>query len=178
MKTTLIILLCSFLFAEQTEISLKPDQSEMQVLGTSSIHDWESDVKDFSIKGILVGDDQIKNLRVDVKAISLKSGKSIMDDKTYDALKTDDHPVIRFSADQLFITGKKVKGKGKLSLSGQTRDIEVEADVVDKAPGQLKIQGAVQLNMTEFGVKPPSAMFGSITTGDVVTIKYDLLLSN
>lgn len=178
MKTTLAIILISFFLGSQTEITLKTDQSTMQVLGTSSIHDWESDVERYSIKGVLSDDNQIMNLNVEVKTKSIKSGKSIMDDKTYDALMADDYPVITFSASQLTINGQKITGQGQLSMAGRTKSIPVEATVLERSAGSIKLKGEVKLKMTDFGIDPPTAMFGTMVTGDEVTIRYDLLLAN
>lgn len=177
MKTVLISILAFALFGGQSEIKLNEEKSQMKISGTSSIHDWESEVNDFSVKGKL-SDDKITNLEVMVQAKSIESGKSIMNDKTYEALKTEKYPVIQFKADQLNVTGNKVVGKGTLSLAGKTKPIDIEANIVSKKGDEMQLQGAVDLKMTDFGIDPPTAMFGSISTGDEVTIKYDIFLTN
>lgn len=178
MKTTLVIfLLTALLGGYNTDIKLNPEKSSLQVLGTSSVHDWESEVNKFSIRGKLI-DDKITNLDVQVQTESIKSGKSIMDDKTYEALEAKKHPVIRFSADQLSITGKKIKGSGTLSLAGKSKPIVIEANLLTMNEKEIQLEGVVNLRMSEFGIEPPTAMFGSLKTGDEVTIKYEIFLNN
>lgn len=177
MKMTLVFLLLSVFLTDTTDIKLKPEASSIKVLGTSSIHDWTSDVEKFSVKGKLF-ENVISNLEVQVNTRSIKSGKSAMDEKTYEALKADKHPEIRFKADQLKITGEKIKGKGSLTLVGKSELIDIEADILSRNGNQIQLQGTVRIKMSDFGVEPPTAMFGSIRTGDEVSIKYDILIIN
>lgn len=176
MKTTLVILLVTALLGGTTDIKLKPEESSIKVFGTSSIHDWSSEVSKFTVKGKWNGE-VINNLEVSINPTAIESGKSVMDDKTYEALKAKKFPEIKFAADQLNITGKKIKGKGQLTIAGKTREIDLNADILAMRGNEIQLQGAVDLKMTEFDVEPPTAMFGSIKAGDGVTVKYDILIS-
>ena len=42
----------------------------------------------------------------------------------------------------------------------------------------LRVTGSYDLNMTEYGLKPPTLMFGRIKVGETVTVKFDLLLKS
>lgn len=176
MKTAFILLLTSLITVGQTGITLNKDKSSMQITGTSSLHDWESEVDDFSVKGN-INENVIDGLEVTVQTKSIKSGKSIMDDKTHDALKAKKHPSIVFKSDKLTINGNKVTGKGTLSLAGQSKPISLNADVVSQTAGAMQVKGAVDLKMTDFGIDPPTAMFGTLQTGDDISIKYDISVS-
>jgi hypothetical protein len=41
----------------------------------------------------------------------------------------------------------------------------------------MNFAGAYKLNMTEYEMEPPTAMFGQIVTGEEVEIKFDLTVN-
>lgn len=158
------------------------NSSEIIVEGTSNIHDW--DMKATSKKGgatittengKLTG---ITNLQVTVPAESLDSGKSGMDKNAYKALNTKQHKNIEFKLDEVKkieangSNSYKVNGLATLKISGVSKQVPVEFTA--KINGnKLEINGEKSLNMTDFKVDPPTAMFGTITTGEDVTIKFN-----
>ena len=40
--------------------------------------------------------------------------------------------------------------------------------------GKVQFTGSYTLKMTDFSVKPPTAMFGTIKTGDEITVKFNV----
>jgi len=44
--------------------------------------------------------------------------------------------------------------------------------------GMIHITGSYDLDMTEYGLKPPTLMFGRIKVGKTVKVNYDLLLKS
>ena len=108
----------------------------------------------------------------DVK--SIKSGQSGMDKNIYKALKSDDFPKIEFKSENLKIEGNEITGKGTLTIAGQSKEINVNLELIKKDPRNI-VSGTIALKMTEYGIKPPTAVFGTIKTGD--EIKIEILLS-
>lgn len=162
----------------------KTDQAEssLKVSGTSTVHDWEMEAKGMNgVMNVDLYEDSmdIKNLSLTVKVNSLKSGKSVMDDKTYDALKEEKHPTITYRMTEVSSLSKKGSGQyhlrteGKLTIAGQTRTLEIPITAFVKN-GSLDLKGSVPIKMTQFGVEPPSFMFGSVSTGDEVTVKFNI----
>jgi hypothetical protein len=41
----------------------------------------------------------------------------------------------------------------------------------------IRFKGSKQFKMTEYGVKPPTLMLGTMKVGDPVTVSFDLALS-
>lgn len=158
------------------QIKLNTEKSAMQITGTSSLHDWEMDVNEFNVTG-LITDAEVQNLEVTIMAKSMKSGKSIMDGKAYDAVKADKNPKIIFSAKTLQIKGDKISGKGNLNIGGESRQIDLVASIVSNAATEMQLKGTVPLKMTDFNISPPTAMFGTLTTGDEVVINYDIFIT-
>lgn len=185
MKTTLLLSLFFLLFSAPNKVvTYKTDNahSTMIISGTSTIHDW--DMKAKNLEGTMevdrLGDSiNIKSLNLDVPVQSLKSGKSGMDDNAYKALKEKQHPVIHY--DLVRVKNQhKVGAKtlqlttvGDLTVAGKTRrlSIPIKAELLDKG---VAFSGSVRFKMSSFNVKAPSFMFGSVTTGDEVTIKFTL----
>lgn len=174
-----ILLLISMLIGsvsnDSSELKLDKSRSSLSILGTSSVHDWESVVNEFSVSGNIDGK-SITSLKVEVVVKSIESGKGIMDNKTYDALLEKDFPEIVFEAPFLEIEGENISGDGTLSLAGQSQKMTINAKILTSSETELKVGGEVKVTMSEYGITPPTAMFGTLKTGDKVTIKYELLL--
>ena len=162
--------------------SFKMDNSsEIIVEGTSNIHDWEMKANSktglvtiTTEEGKLTG---ISSLKVTVPAESLDSGKSGMDKNAYKALDTKKYKNIEFQLKEVKNIEAKagdtyqVEGLASLKISGVTKQVPVEFTV--KLNGnKLQINGKQLINMTHFKVDPPTAMFGTITTGEELTIKF------
>lgn len=155
---------------------------EVVVSGTSTIHDWE--VRSTNAKGQAtfdIKDRQLKNvsgLTITIPAESLKSGKSGMDNNTYKALKTKNHPDIIFKlkkVNQIHQTGNlaEVEATGDLTVAGETRNVDLQV-TCDLQNDQIVIQGMKSLNMTDFNIEPPVALLGTIKTGDAINISFKI----
>lgn len=157
----------------------------LKVQGTSSLHDWESNVEVLDCKGAFTVSNnslsEIRNIAVNIPVTSIKSPKGkLMDNKTYDAFHFEKNPWITF-----LMTGCKIeqsKGllsvSGSLSMAGVTRPIDLILNYKVLPGGQLHITGSKKLAMTDFKMEPPTAMMGTIKVGDEVVVTLDLTLTN
>ncbi len=175
MKTLLISLLFSGIIVGDA-IDVIPEKSKVVVLGTSSLHDWESVVESYTINGNIEAT-QITNLEALFNVESIKSGKSIMDSKAQDALEAEKYPNIIFKAAKLNIAGGKVTGQGTLTIAGKSKPMQFVATSKQNSNGDMMVKGSTKIKMTEFDIEPPTAMFGTLTTGDEVTVDYEILLN-
>jgi len=175
MKIIIASILMLALTVDQWQFKADPTKSSITVLGTSTVHDWESVAEVFAVTGTM-NDTEVTNLDVTVTVKSIKSGKSIMDDKTYEALKADKNPKIYLKAETLKVVNGHVKGEGTLTIAGKSKKIAIDASS-QSTTGGYKISGEVKLKMSEYEIDPPSAMFGTMQTGDDVTIQYQFLLT-
>ncbi|MFT5640828.1 MAG: polyisoprenoid-binding protein YceI [Cyclobacteriaceae bacterium] len=169
-----IIFLLSYWGLPGQQISSMEKESTLTILGTSSLHDWHSSVEQFQFNATLHRD-TIKNIQGKIIVKSIKSGKSIMDNKTYDALLANDFPIIEFSSDYLIIREQQVAGQGKLSLSGKEKNIPINLYIEKRDP--LIFTGDLSLKMSDFGIAPPEALFGTITTGDEITLQVKISMT-
>lgn len=186
LKCTLLMIIVTAQFSTAQTFNLNNTGSTLKVEGTSNVHDWTVEAKDQ--KGKLVAEFadgqlvKINQLEFLVKAESLKSGKSGMDKNTYKALKTDSNQDITYKLNKVnnidcITSGScKVTTSGSLSIAGTTKPVDITFDA--KVTGdKVTLTGSKSLKMTEFKVDPPTAMFGTITTGDQVTIKFQSTFS-
>lgn len=171
----------STIFAQQTYV-LNKDQSKVLVQGTSSLHDWESNVE--KMDGNLVftieegKPNGIENLQINVDASSIKSGKRIMDNKTKDALEAKNHPNITFTFGEFVsMDGDSVTVSGTLQIAGVDQSVELTGAYSLQNDGSVLIEGAEALKMSSYGIDAPTAMMGTLKTGDEVTIAYNVLFS-
>jgi polyisoprenoid-binding protein YceI len=119
---------------------------------------------------------RLSSLIVSLPAESLKSEKTAMDKNAYKALKTDAHKQIAFQLVSSKLDGKTIHCSGKLKVAGTTKQIDVEVTYSVLPGGALKCKGSKKIVMTDYGVEPPSFMFGTVTTGDEITVSFDVTL--
>jgi polyisoprenoid-binding protein YceI len=168
----------------QAQYEIKDKQ--MSILGSSNLHDWESKVHtikasgDIQVEaGVLKG---IKSLSVEIPVTSIKSPKgSIMDKKTYDALKSDKHPNISFKLTKVNSLNKTgdgyaINATGNLTVAGVTKSTEITVTGKVAGDGSVKFEGSKKMKMTDFGIQPPTALMGTMKTGDDITIKFAVTL--
>ena len=166
----------------QVTYTLANDHS-FTIRGGSNLHQWSE------IAGKVEGVSNITwnkqgtwdlnslNLQVDVRSIKSSEG-SIMDGKTYKALKADQNPNIIFKLTsplhsiQPAAGGSLVKATGNLTIAGVTRSIDIQATVTANKTGRLTFVGSHQVKLTDYGIKPPTALFGVIKVYDDVTIDF------
>lgn len=160
---------------------------DLVVNGTSNIHDWHINSKQGQSEAIVVlTNDKITSLQkltFSSPAKSLKSDSKQMDKNTYKALKVEANPNINFelvSANLTVVDGStySVKGIGKLTIAGVTKQTDVNGTCKVNADKSLTITGTKKFKMTDYKVDPPTALFGTIKTGDDIVINYNLKIKS
>lgn len=169
------------------------DKSSMTISGTSTVHDWEADVKTFKTTLKLLPAaaevqtpkaDHYKGVTLQVPVKEIESGKGGMNNKIYGALKEEDHPNITFALDEVTNISSSTEDttftlslSGSLTVAGNTRDITINnVKGVQHAGGVYQYTGSTSMKMTDFDVEPPSAMFGAIKAGDKITVSFDVFM--
>ncbi|MBO9684037.1 MAG: YceI family protein [Flavisolibacter sp.] len=160
----------------------------VKVKGSSNLHDWIMEAKSGTIEAnlnlasnvsYLAG---IQSLTFNLPVKNLKSEEgNLMNTRAYDALKADKYPNISFKLLSATPTSNSAnkstfKVTGELTISGTTKQIEMTANATKNADGSVIITGTENLKMTQFGIKPPSYMFGALKVTDNLTIDYTVRL--
>jgi polyisoprenoid-binding protein YceI len=186
-RTSIFIVLASIplLLTGQAFESAKEGGSVV-VKGTSNLHGWEMNVTDFK-SGFSINRDQsavksISNITFITQTKNLKSESSIMDRKAYDAMKANDSPEIKFtgtSVSDLVSEGNKFNGtaKGNLTVAGETKEVTLPFRGTLNADRTIDIDASTDLLMSSFKMSPPTAIMGTLKTGDKITITAKLKYS-
>jgi len=185
-----ILLLAGFLIAgsqqlliAQKQFVLFEGESKIVVQGTSSLHDWDMDMEKMTgrvkILDTEASIESFNDIFFEGKASELKSHSSIMDKKAHDALKADRYPGISFkmtSVQNIESVGEKftVNITGVISVAGKSKSIVVRVTGIYKNSNSISATGSINMRMTDFGVIPPTAIMGTLKTGDEITVKFDL----
>lgn len=188
MKNTicLSLILIFFAFAAKAQNTIQVKNSEVTISGTSTMHKWKSDVTQVDVSGkILYEGSQIQSipslqLKIPVSGIISEKGNK-MDKKTYEALKSEEFPTITFSLVNIqsmqASNGKQaISAKGNLTVAGVTRLIDLKVEGILTDDGTLVLTGSKKLKMTDFEMDPPTALLGTIKTGDEVTVDFKVSL--
>ncbi|MBK9336413.1 MAG: YceI family protein [Lewinellaceae bacterium] len=173
-----LVLVCSHLFAQS---NFSTTGFTMSIKGTSNLHDWESSVKEMRATGTMAADanglQSVSALSVSIPVKSIKSTKgSVMDNKTYDALQANKHPNIAYKLDKAAITkkgdGYDIASTGSLTMAGVTNKVDMTVRGKVNGDGSVTFTGSRKIKMTDYKIKPPSALLGTVTVGDEVEVVF------
>jgi len=152
---------------------LVPDESKVTLTGTSTLHDWDSALEEFTL-AIHVKDKLVNDIVFQAPVRSLKSGNKSMDNNTYKAMKADAFPTITFKGTDFRMEGHTVSGAGMLTVAGVTKQVTLEAGIESWEEGAYVLVGEFTFNMSDHDVQPPTVVFGTIKTGDAITLHYTI----
>ncbi|HEX6914486.1 MAG TPA: YceI family protein [Chitinophagaceae bacterium] len=158
----------------------------VKVSGTSSLHDWTEESTQATVQStFMLGKanniTELSGLLFSMPVKSLKSEYKAMDNNTYKALNADKYPTITYAATSASVTAVNgttftIRSNGKLSIAGTTKDTEVIATLTMNADKSITVVGTKKFKMTDYGVKPPTAVFGTIKTGNEITVSFNIKL--
>ncbi|MEX2596949.1 MAG: YceI family protein [Salibacteraceae bacterium] len=178
-KIAPILMLILPMITQGQSLQMNPN-STLSIYGTSNVHDWSEHCE--SPSGIVEINEvngeitAISSLHFNTKAESIKSGKSTMDEYTYEALKSKSHPNIEFEATDISVNkttaGYKVLANGTMSIAGQSREEQISTNCTYHNKS-LKCEGKKSIDMTLYGIEPPSIMFGAMTVGKDVEVHFE-----
>lgn len=188
MMALFLTIIISIFYSENIlaqQFKLDNVKSTLTIYGTSSLHDWDirAEKQSGAIELLIKENVTINNLDVSIETESLKSYKSSMDKNTYNALKSDKYKFITFKLVQvkqiedLGNSVYQVTVSGKLTITdvSKTTNLSFKMGVSDN---KITLEGEKTFNMSEYGIEPPTALLGTIKTGDQITIKFKSILTN
>lgn len=175
--------------ANSVRLRLDPT-SEVTVAGTSSLHDWHCktdkinayvDVDPGYTKDLTKVARPIVAVKVTIVVKTLTCGNQQMDRNMYNTLKADENQVIKYALSgydilngSLSPTAFAASTTGTLAIAGQEKPIEMKISAERQDDGKAVARGELKLLLTDFGIKPPSFMFGSLKVGNEIKVKFTL----
>lgn len=156
------------------------------IKGSSNLNDWEIAVKQLWAEAEITGDANgikgVKSLHVDVPVRGLKSsGGAGMDNRIYQTLNAEYNPFIQYRLER--VTGMTASQSGyilstlgTLTMAGVTRQVALEVVGNWNPAGMVTFSGNKQLLMTDFNIRPPTALFGILSTNNAVEVQFQIEL--
>lgn len=156
--------------------------SSVSISGTSTLHDWTMSSTDIRVEANISLDatgtlDTIHSLNMSLKAETLKSGHTAMDRNAYSSLDTENYKNITFTLTSADVDNNNVSGKGNLSVAGVIKAVPIESMCKSTGQNKFSCTGSQKIKMSDFGIEPPSFMFGTVRTGDEITVSYKVDLA-
>ncbi len=185
-----IILMFSLLFsnrllAQNYRINSSKDNT-VKVLGTSNVHDWNMTANDPVCDaefGAINTDNNtpktLSSLNFSVNAKSLKSEHASMDTRTYKTIKAEANPKISFKLTKAELSPVQknkfsIKATGTLTIAGVSKTIALLVSGEVNADNTITCTGTQKIQLTDYGIQPPSFMLGAMKVGNDLTIQFTL----
>jgi polyisoprenoid-binding protein YceI len=166
-------------------------ESRIWVGGTSSMRGWECKALTFAATvesapnaaaTVLAGEKAVGAVTLTVPVDKLECGNGQMNGHMRKALKLEEHPQITFSLSSYELNRSNdsllVTMAGSLTLGGTEKPIEIVGLATTGPEGTLHVAGTYAFKMTEFGIKPPTMMFGRMKVHDLVQVGFDVILKD
>jgi polyisoprenoid-binding protein YceI len=158
-------------------LALAPE-SKVWIEGDSNLHPWscKATEPEAQIEVDPASAQIAQALTLRVKVAGLDCGEGKMNEKLREALHAEEQPVIEYhliSAERVSAWPLRIKALGSLTIAGATRPVTFTVDVDPGADGVQRARGKVDVLMTDFGVKPPTALM-VLKTYDKVTVHFEI----
>jgi hypothetical protein len=172
--------------------------SELWIEGTSTLHPWSSrtdslglafrvapgTARPADVPGLaaLVRSQAVRGGVLEVPVRGLRSKESCLDKNLWRALRSDEYPTVRFEMRGYGLIPMRPGSdtlaaliRGVLVICGRERPVELEG-LLQADAGGMWLVGREDLLMSDFGIRPPTMMLGTLRVGDRVEVHYRLLL--
>lgn len=165
--------------------------AKVTVSGTSNVLDWSATTDAALTRNVKVTKDlpggdffwvgvvqpgAVESFDVVVPISALKSDRDNFTADMHVALKAAQHPEIIFSLNRLEKRPGGANAFGVLKVAGVEKEITLPL-ITTLRSGNMLVLGQIQIDMTDFGITPPTAMMGMLKTDPKVKIKFETLLA-
>lgn len=165
--------------------------SRLWIEGTSTVRDYKCtstalqatvDAGADAVRAVLSGSKAVTTVQLTVPAKTLDCGNGTMNGHMLEALKAKEHADISFRLVSYDLAagdnGENGTLNGVLTIGGADQTIALPVRLSDGMSGALRVTGKYELNMKDYGIKPPTLMLGTMKVHEKVTVNFDLLLKS
>jgi polyisoprenoid-binding protein YceI len=165
-------------------------QSELTFEGTSTLHSFHCKTTklevtvnvdpSYTAASLSKLNRPLKTVEVVIPVKSLSCGNEGLEKNMLKTLKADKYPEIRYQLTTYQIAGiatddgMTLQAVGTLTIAGQQKAIEMLVKTDRGGGGNAAATGTQAILMTDFGIKPPVFMLGTLRTGNKVTVSFKL----
>ncbi|MBU3741708.1 MAG: YceI family protein [Candidatus Kapabacteria bacterium] len=165
--------------------------SRLFIEGTSNINSFECLCNDrFNPRNVRVRvDDEQRTIAFTGTTLALKTAQLDCDNSKINkdlctALKAEEFPTINIALHQATIVGRPVnetdwtdiQASASLTITDQTRKVTLSVKGRKLSDGRYRFVSVKELKMSDFGIEPPTALFGLIKVRDRIKINFDLIV--
>lgn len=171
-----IIWMASFIYPVQGQTDYTLTSSELKIIGKSTIRVWALTSPEASGQGQFTMERDrlqgIQSLTVEMPAESLKSGTKGLDKHAYEALKTSQYQIVKFTLREVTGSGSSLEANGDLTIAGVTKKTSFPVKV-SQSGNQINFQGEVPIKFSDFNIVTPTNFMGLIKTHDDARIVFN-----
>ena len=124
----------------------------------------------------------VKSATLVIPVASLDCKNGTMNEHMLKALKAKTNPTIVFRLASYELAKQadvvRVTLAGTLAMGGVEKPVSMTVEASEGASGMLHVVGTHELRMTEWGLKPPTLMLGTMKVDERVKVGFDLLLKD
>lgn len=156
----------------------KSDATKLQITVKGNVARWPADKAGVEAIDALIRAGGVSTVDVVVPVTGLKSGKDGLDKNMYKALKAAQNPDIKFHLAGYQVPGEsaaRIDAKGMLTIAGVEHDIPISVTATREGEN-LRLRGTVPLLMSQYGIKPPTMMMGTLKVADAVKVSFDFAI--
>lgn len=180
-----------FTVAQDQDIRLNLENHEMKIDGDANVRSWDAEVKtinaDFVMKAFNTNDlssltsDHFKTLELTIPVNDIESDSGRLTKNLQGYLKGDEHPEITFTlteVNNVQVNGDSaiISAEGVINAAGVDHTTRMIVNASFNGDS-VTFSGEKELLMTDFDIKPPTAVLGTIRARDEITIPYSLTFS-
>jgi polyisoprenoid-binding protein YceI len=177
--------------AQAPRAPLAVDTARITIAGLSNVHAWTASTTTLRVTRVKLGstvagagfwDEIVKPgaleaFEIAIPAATLSSPKEGLDKNMHKALKVTEHADITFRLARLERDAAgALKAVGALRIAGVEREIALNVKA-ERRDAVLVVKGEVDLLMTDYGIKPPTAMLGMLKTDPKITVTFEAVLA-
>jgi polyisoprenoid-binding protein YceI len=119
--------------------------------------------------------DLVTKASVVIPVAAIECGNGTMNEHMRKALKATEHPDVKFVMTGYEVNGANATINGTLTIAGKDNAIQIPATVTPEG-GNVRVKASKPIDMTQWGIKPPSLMMGTMKVKPAVTIGFDVLV--
>ena len=174
----------------QAKAPLAVDTARVSIAGTSNIHEYTASTTQVRVTQVrlapsvagaefwseIVKPGAIEAFEIAVPAATLSSPKEGLDKNMHKALKVEKFPDITFKLARLEGASGSLRGVGTLRIAGVEREVVLPL-TIEQRGNTLAVKGKLPLLMTDYGIKPPTALLGMLKTDPKVTVTFETVLA-
>ncbi len=189
LSTILVVifgLLPALTLAQDGQVQLR-DSSKLSIKGKSNVnefsceseHELQKDSLDYSysVNGDTV---QVSGVNLSLEIDQFDCGKRAINRDFKSTLKYKEFPFIEIILNELVISDTTSlipkEAKVTIRIAGVERHYTVPLNSFSSSEESFTVGGNKILRMTDFGLEPPSPMFGLIKVEDELDIQFDLVI--